>query len=620
MEQPINIFSKEAIRARMIQNATHLWGLKNAQSLDPFVKLLIEAFSTEIFKVSNEVNNIKIRMLEKVARLLTPNIYTIPQPAHAIAFGQPVDATCILKSNNEFFFNRQFPSSLKANTDVKLEVPFTAIDNVKLIKARVAGLFAGNKCFIMDEQNNKIPLSKITGNLPYGNIWLAIDVDIELREKLDELCLYFNCPDHEHEDWIYSLLPYSIFKVGDKTLEVQKGINFQEEFEGVGYKGIFKDHSTYKKMQERVKSIYINQFITLKNISISEEHYKSGMPQQLNDFRELSTVSNMLNKDYLWVSIQLPPQYNYKIAESFCFALNAFPVINRKWKQRYCKFDVAGSNIPLVTSVGEHFLLVDEVVDGAGIKYEEIPYSRGKSLEKGLYSIRISGMERFDERNAVDLINYVLELTRDEVAAFGTVNRDTVITSLREMVIQMNLLQRKATLSDDYIKQVPSYVIVEPLTENESMYAAYWITNCTLANNLRAGFKLQNLKSSLIHNGNIILLTNSIGGDEIQGGVDALQAYRYALTSRDRIITIEDIKNFCKMELRSHFKEIFVKKGTAISHKPKEGFIRTLEVIITVNDYEFFNESYWNNTAKTLKQQIELRAVDGIEYIIIFKN
>ena len=48
-------YSKEAIKSRMLQNATKLWGVKNMQLLDPFVKLLIDAFSTEVFKANNEI-------------------------------------------------------------------------------------------------------------------------------------------------------------------------------------------------------------------------------------------------------------------------------------------------------------------------------------------------------------------------------------------------------------------------------------------------------------------------------------------------------------------------------------------------------------------------------------
>lgn len=618
MEQTVNIFSKEAIRARMLQNATSLWGLKNAQSLDPFVKLLIEAFSTEIFKVSNEVNNIKTRMLEKMARLLTPAIYTTPQPAHAVGFSYPAEISAVLNCNTEFFHRRHFPASVKTASDLQIEIPFTPVDNVALVKATIAAVFTGNTCCVFDEQMNKVPLAKSAEGLPYATLMLAIEFDKAFDERLQQLSLYFSCPDFEHEDWIYSLMPYASYSVGDHPLTAAPGLQYVAEPQAEGYRQIFNEYTTFKKVKDTVKRIYSNQFITLKNFPDNIQESCRELSEVLPAFARLPEAAAKLSKKYLWLTIKLPPQYHAAVLDNFSFVLNAFPVINRKWKQNECRFDIAGNNIPLMTGVGEHFLMVDEVADGAGRTYEEIPYSQAGFTDKGLYSVRIAGMERFDERNAIDLINYVLELTRDEVAAYGNIERDNVVTALKEMVTQMKFLDRKTRLANGMVKQVPSYIIAEPHRENEYMYASYWVTNCTLANNLRAGLLLDNRKNTA--GTGLTLLSNTIGGTEAQQGMDAIQAYRYALTTRDRIITTEDIKNFCRAQLGDTVSDITVTKGTAISHRPKEGFIRTLEVCITPSDYDTYTDAYRQGKARSLKQQIEERAVDGIEYRVFFKE
>jgi hypothetical protein len=375
-----------------------------------------------------------------------------------------------------------------------------------------------------------------------------------------------------------------------------------------------------KKIQDNIKNIYKQYFITLSNFPANLHEYTTAFPEVLRTSFDTTSTNNYFDKKYLWLEIKFPPQYTFEVLENFKVSINSFPVINRKWKQNECKFDIAGNNIPLTATLGEHFLLVDEVMDGMGRKYNEIPYSHLASLHKGLYSIRMGGMERFDERNAVDLIDYVLELTRDEIAAYSTLDRDNVVTALQEMVTQMKYLERKSKLANGFIRQVPTYIIVEPYEQKEYMYASYWVTHCTLANNLRSGTILHDARNTALQNGNISLLTKTSGGEEQQTGMDAIQAYRYALTSRDRIVTIEDIKNFCKVELRNLLKDIQVKKGTAISERPKEGFIRTIDIIITTYDYTAFPESYWQSRGKALIQQIEARSVDGISYRIFFKN
>ncbi|WP_260255311.1 type VI secretion system baseplate subunit TssF [Elizabethkingia meningoseptica] len=108
-----NIYSKETIKARMLQNATKLWGVKSIQSLDPFVKLLIDAFSTEVFKANNEIQNVNSRLLERLAKILTPTKYTHPSPAHAVAFYMPQEDTELVMDYTEFFFKKNISSFSK---------------------------------------------------------------------------------------------------------------------------------------------------------------------------------------------------------------------------------------------------------------------------------------------------------------------------------------------------------------------------------------------------------------------------------------------------------------------------------------------------------------------------
>jgi len=269
----------------------------------------------------------------------------------------------------------------------------------------------------------------------------------------------------------------------------------------------------------------------------------------------------------------------------------------------------------------EHFLYVENVVDGYGNKYEEIPFSQSGELKKGLYTIRTGGMERFSERNAVDIIANVLELTRDEVSAFGILERDKVSKALTNMTQEMKALEQKVNATNDSVIQQINYVIVDLISASESLKADYWITHCDMANNIRTGTKLTMQKrsqSSLFRT--VVLLTETTGGNDEQKGTNAIQAYKYALTTRDKIITMEDVKNFCKYTLKDELSSIDVRKGIAISNKPKEGFIRTIDIEIVPRNYGYYGDSYWNNYTIELKKQIEMRAIDGIEYVVTIIN
>ncbi|WP_343658560.1 type VI secretion system baseplate subunit TssF [Chryseobacterium sp.] len=614
-----NIYSKESVKARMLQNATKVWGLRSPQSLDPFVKLLIDAFSTEIFKANNEIQTVNARILEKLAKLLTPSIYTHPNPAHSVAFTQPYESSEILLEHTEFFFRKQMTSTIKSESDKQLNIPFTPVGNVRINKVHASIMFVGNTCYSIDDRFNKIPIARFQGRPEdYRKITIGVDVSKYVSENFPKyLSIFCSNPAFEHLDFVYKLLPYITVSSSGNPLFVREGLSYLTENRNDGYEQMFKEQSIRNKVIEDIKSIYRHKFIEVTGISQSLFSEPGQLPQNLEFLTEKEEITKFLdNKSYLWLTFEFPPQFSAEILDNFSFVLNAFPVYNRGWKKTEYTLDIMGNNIPLVTDEGEHFLYVDEVQDGDGRKYTEIPFTPADDLKKGLYTVRKGGMERFTSRNAVDMIANVLELTRDEIAAFSLLNRDNVKGVLSEMSDKMKSMVQKVNNAKRNIRQELNYVIMEPVEKTDHTYAAFWITHCTLANHMRPGTELSNqLKSQTI-----VLLTETLGGAEEQKGTDSIQAYKYALTTRDKIISLEDVKNYCRMILKDEVREVRVRRGTMISNKPKEGFVRTVEVEIVPQNYSFYGRAYWENMANIIRNQIIAKAIDGIEYVVRITN
>lgn len=612
-----NIYSKESVKARMLQNATKVWGLKSPQSLDPFVKLLIDAFSTEVFKANNEIQTVNARILEKLAKLLTPSIYTHPVPAHALAYTMPYESSEILLEHTEFFFRKHMNSTIKSESDKQLNIPFTPVGSVRTNKAQTAIMFVGNTCYSLDERLNKIPISRFQGRTEdYRKVTIGIDVSKYTNEKFPKtISLYCSNPAFEHLDFVYKLLPYSTVSSDGNPMFIKEGISYVKNQQAEGYEQIFHEKSIKTKIIDDIKSIYHHRFIEVSGLS--RDLFTKNLPQDLDFLNGREEIQKYLGgKEYLWLTFEFPPQFSAEILDNFTFVLNAFPVYNRGWKKTEYSLDIMGNNIPLVTEDAEHFLYVDEVQDGDGRKYTEIPFTPSDNLKKGLYTVRKGGMERFNNRNAVDMISNVLELTRDEIAAFSLLNRDNVKGILGEMSDKMKSMVQKVNNAKRSIRQELNYVIMEPVEKTDHTYASFWVTHCTFANHMRPGTELSNqLKSQ-----SMILLTETIGGAEEQKGSDSIQAYKYALTTRDKIISLEDVKNYCRMVLKDEMKDVRVKRGTMISTKPKEGFVRTVEVEIVPNNYSFYGRVYWENMANILRNQIVAKAIDGIEYLVKISN
>ena len=605
------IYSKEAIKARMLQNATKLWGLKNIQSLDPFVKLLIDAFSTEIFKANNEIESINGRILEKLSRILTPTKYAHPNPSHAIAFSYPDEDKEMIMEHSEYFLKKQLNSRQKNRSDKQVEISFTPIDSVELIKAQTTLIIVGSTAYSIDEELNKIPIVRLETKVEeYRTIKLGIDIsDYNSEVFPSKIALFCSNPTYENVDFVYRLLPHIKVFHNDIPLEVSSGLSYYEDSTAEGFEKIFEFQSIKQKIKEDIKNTYREKFIEVTGIYPSMfKKIEPGLPDDLDDGN--NAWEPYRNKKILWLKLEFPPQFTAEILENFLFVLNAFPIYNRGWKKTEYALDIMGNNIPLETTDDEFFLYVDEVIDGTGKKYLEIPFTPTGNLDGDLYTLRKGGMERFTNRNATDLMAHVMELLRDEVAAFSIINRDKVKDVLGEISEKMKGLMKKVEIANQELKEDVNYVIIEPVESAAHTYASFWISHCTLANNIRPGTVFNSQKRAQ----SLTLLTQTSGGAEEQKQSDTILAYKYALTTKDKIISVEDVKNYCKMILKDSLKKINVSRGTMISDKPREGFIRTVDIEIVVQDYSYYGSKYWNNMATTIKNNIKNKAIDGIEY------
>lgn len=610
-------YSKEAIKSRMQQNATKLWGVKNIQSLDPFVKLLIDAFSTEVFKANNEIQTINGRILEKLARMLTPAKYTHPSPAHAIAFCMPDEDREILMSHAEFFVKKQLSSFRKNQPDRQLEIPLTPVDHIQLINAQTLFMAAGHTVYHIDEQMNKIAVSRMPSD-PDRFRRMKIGIDFSRYASgtpPERLSFYCANPTYERVGYLYKLLPHIKVSCNGTALTVQPGLTYNESIPEEGFRGIFEEQSLQYKICADIKSLYQHKFIEVSGFTPHLfEEMTTGVPEDIHQGNPI--FLSYQDKKILWLDLEFPPQFTAEILENFLFVLNAFPVYNRGWKKTEYSLDIMGNNIPLETTEDEHFLYVEELTDGLGKTYHEIPFTPDEEMEKGLYTVRKGGMERFTNRNAIDLIAYVMELLRDEVAAFSIINRDKVKDVLSEISDKMKGLMKKVELANKELKEDINYVIIEPLENSAHTYAAFWVTQSALANGIRPGTEFNSQKKLQ----SITLLTETTGGAQEKKQSDTILAYKYALTTRDKIISIEDVKNYCRMMLRDEMKSITVKRGIMISEKPNEGFIRTIDISIEPQNYTFYGKSYWDAMAETLKHHIKSKAIDGLEYRIAIKD
>jgi hypothetical protein len=613
-----NINTKEAIKARMLDNAVKIWGLKSISSLDPFVKLLIEAFSNEIFNVNGEIELVNTRILEKLARLLTPSIYIYPQPAHTIGVLSPNESNVKLSKEIEFSIQRSFSTNIKSTADKQVNISFTSVDNIEIVNMKVCLQFVNNTCYSYDDSFNKLSISKLIKPITNNKIFLAIDCTDYNDEILpNNLPLFCSNPTYENIDILYKLLPFVEIKNNNSILNIKNGITYHSNYNSkTGFEELLEQYSIENRIVENIKNIYNDKFIEITNFK--EATIEEGIPEYLKDYLNIKDLlKHIENKKFIWLELNFSPQYELEVLENFSFYLNAVPLYNRSWKSNESKVDVTGNIVPLATELFENYLFVDKVSDNSGNLYDEIPFSQTIDNNRRLYTVRSTGMERFNERSAINKIAEVIELIRDEVSSFSIIGRDGVSNSLSNIYKQLRLLEKNNENADNNSIKETSYVIVDSISKVKNIKVDYWISNAEMANNIRASSILKSQHRSQVNFvEKAILLFDTNSGYTQQKGTDALQAYKYALTTRDKIITIEDVKSFCNYSIKEELQNLEVKRGIDISDNPKEGFVRTIEINITPQNFDRYGEKYWNNYANSIKKQIQMRAIDGVEYRI----
>ena len=93
------------------------------------------------------------------------------------------------------------------------------------------------------------------------------------------------------------------------------------------------------------------------------------------------------------------------------------------------------------------------------------------------------------------------------------------------------------------------------------------------------------------------------------GTTESILAYKSALLSKDRLITLEDIKAFCHFQLGNRVKKIDIQKGMMIHPDQQKGFVKTLDVKIGITRKEYDNMKekgevdFWTDNLKIMLEE-----------------
>ncbi len=614
--------SKEVIKNRMLKHALSYWGIKNTEDLDPAVKLILEALSLELYNLGNEIKDTQVRILEKIANLLAPDFLTSPNPAHAILHAVPVEPTELLANTTSFFAQRKISLNQNEVLDTALDIFFTPVDSVQIFDAEIAYIATGGNLFAYDASFDKQLTARSKGKFTEHNtLWIGLKVNPKI-EDIQNLFFYFDWKNIESKlaYRIYQLLPLTKWFLDDKEIEIQPGLQYsvQNNSDDI-YENIFLEYDLLSLMEKDIKYYYDQKFISISDNRLNTiKEFKTTYP---SSFKNVFTENDLqkLNEKLLWLKIVFPATMQQEFLDEIHIYTNAFPVMNRQINDLKYRLKGGSNIIPLKTGTLEQFLSVRSLSDDTH-EYKSVPYRKMEAEESGTYTLRNGGVERFDTRNARELISYLLELLRSESAAFSSYGYDFIATTLKEMNQKISLMEQKTKGYINNAAEVPNYIIVKPYEGNDIMYAEYWTTLAEVANNLRAGTKLQLLKGVKVKPDTLSLITTTAGGKNRLHPEERLHAFRYGIMTRNRIITKEDIRNFCFHELGDKINRVEVERGFEISVRSKESFKRTIDVILTPSNGEILESASWEILCEQVRIKLQARSGMSNYYRIMLQS
>ena len=413
---------------------------------------------------------------------------------------------------------------------------------------------------------------------------------------MEDLQFFINVNNNEHKELFYHYLKLATVSAQNKKFTLLNGYNVVDKHLDLEHI-ITKNNNSLASIYNEVNQFYQSNFYTLKGVlePINSANSEEAISQLYSHF---SNIEEQIKEHIQWIRFEFSTIVHSEVFRSVRFMLNCVPVINiehRKFSQM-----LKGSlNIfPLPTK--HHFLDIDYIIDG---NQNRIDLKNHQSKEQDTVAVvRRGGVARLDNREATELLQYLLEVIKNEAAAFAAIGGNYTKDVLKEIFQHIASLEQRKD-KQGIVKDNNTYLIIftTKSEEQNNCEVAFWHTSGAEGNGLRAGTKCSPPTQSSYFTAPATMLKTSIGGRNRLTSEEKLLELRSALLSRGKIVTIADIETFGMSHFKSAITAIEVTKGTKKEVSTTQGFSRTIDIYLTKNnttqnispeEWEYLKESF----------------------------
>lgn len=618
--------SREHIRNRMLQNAAKIWGYpetEEASNFDPLVNLLLSVNASELERLSNEIYHSRNRVMDRIVQLLAPDVLTGPKLASAILNANSLEDVGRLSTKEQFFITQNVRNTSEEAVK-STDIFFTPTDNYIINKSRVRYAATGNKIYRYPGGVTKelMGVAEEQQWLAPSTLWIALD---HRELDLNHTQFYFQYRSEVNKAIFYNQLKNAVWKIGANVVHTQPGYNVSPETNPDWYATqlIQQEATATSRYINLVNELYQESFASINDPRMRE--FLSSEKEIPGEIKSVfsSKILAGANEPLCWIKITFPENITSTMLEDVSVFSNCFPVVNRRLHEITYRIQEMINVIPLLTDE-DQFYDLGEITDETG-RFLNIRQNNEEDTTKMNILLRNGGAGRFDEREATVVIENLVQLLRDESASFSKLGKDLIsqeVKSLQQSITKIEQLVGENTSNQS---AYTPYLMVrnQKQTNSKFLYIQYWSTNGYAANGLRPGTKLQPYKTGSVNHSSVFLLTNTQGGKNRLSQAESVVAYKYALLSKDRVMSKNDIVLYCKLFLGDVVMQIKVDKGFMVSSETTKGFMKTIDVTVFIKRKEFIEAQEKGEGAqweKELALQLTERSMAFIPYRVFIKE
>ena len=607
--------NQEQIKNRMIKRASRMWGyseLESESAFDPVLELLLSACASELEKLRFEQENSRARITDRILEIIFPNQIVGVVPSQTLLQLTPVENNVQISRYNHFKAIKKTQNIYDPTQVNTKDIYFSPTLEMKLTTAQVKYLLYGNKVLQQESFFYQEEIARSERNIPSGEFWIGIHAPGV--EKLEDLCFYIDVNNKEQKEFFtYYLQQVKVFSEG-KEYELVEGYNVPTnsiEYENI----ISKNYTGIDAIYNEVNQFYQANFFTLKGTIYPKTEEEKSVATTLleNYFLDHKFITE---KDIIWLQFKFYEVITPKVLENVRIALNCVPAINIRNTEDYKRIKGQLTIYPITGE--DSFLDIDYISDNYKKRYDVKNYLSDDNIS---IVLRRGGVARFDERNALEHLQHLLGLIREETASFSAIGNDFAIEEELKQIGQ-NLASIYQNIKEKNLSLNPNPYLIFSSNNKEmdmNFTISYWHTAAEEGNDIKTGISLVCDSENKTAISKAIVVKPSFGGRRGLTTSDKILEYRNALLSRGRIVTIADVKTFAKSHFKHTIKGLEVQKGTKKEVLLKGGFKRTIDIYLNKNKEVEVSETEWEYLKDSFLIKLEKASTNIYPYRIFEK-